>query len=169
MTTLDLRTLKVRSGEQWRDERQIELEPFELGGQRYVAVPQVVPAEVTVTRASTGTVFELRFDARLHGPCFRCLDDAVLDVPVEAREYQAANPGGDEELQSQYLADDKLDLSAWARDTIALELPDKILCRPACAGLCAVCGKNLNDEPHDHGEPEPDSRWSALAELKEKL
>jgi uncharacterized protein len=169
MTTLDLRTLKVRSGEQWRDERQIELEPFELGGQRYVAVPQVVPAEVTVTRASTGTVFELRFDARLHGPCFRCLDDAVLDVPVEAREYQAANPGGDEELQSQYLADDKLDLSAWARDTIALELPDKILCRPACAGLCAVCGKNLNDEPHDHDEPEPDTRWSALADLKEKL
>jgi uncharacterized protein len=169
MTTLDLRTLKVRSGEQWRDERQIELEPFELGGQRYLPVPQVVPAEVTVTRASTGTVFELRFDARLHGPCFRCLDDAVLDVPVEAREYQAASPGGDEELQSQYLADDKLDLSAWARDTIALELPDKILCRPACAGLCAVCGKNLNDEPHDHGEPEPDSRWSALAELKEKL
>ena len=169
MTTLDLRTLKVRSGEQWRDERQIELEPFELGGQRYVAVPQVVPAEVTVTRASTGTVFELRFDARLHGPCFRCLDDAVLDVPVEAREYEAANPGGDEELQSQYLADDKLDLSAWARDTIALELPDKILCRPACAGLCAVCGKNLNDEPHDHDEPEPDTRWSALADLKEKL
>jgi len=169
MTTLDLRTLKVRSGEQWRDERQIELEPFKLGGQRYVAVPQVVPAEVTVTRASTGTVFELRFDARLHGPCFRCLDDAVLDVPVEAREYQAANPGGDEELQSQYLADDKLDLSAWARDTIALELPDKILCGPACAGLCAVCGKNLNDEPHDHDEPEPDTRWSALADLKEKL
>jgi uncharacterized protein len=169
MTTLDLRTLKVRSGEQWRDERQIELEPFELGGQRYVAVPQVVPAEVTVTRASTGTVFELRFDARLHGPCFRCLDDAVLDVPVEAREYQAASPGGDEELQSQYLADDKLDLSAWARDAIALELPDKILCRPECAGLCAVCGKNLNDEPHDHGEPEPDSRWAALAELKDRL
>jgi len=169
MTTLDLRTLRVRSGEQWRDERQIELEPFELGGQRYLPVPQIVPAEMTVTRASTGTVFELRFGARLHGPCFRCLDDAVLDVPVEAREYQAASPGGDEELQSQYLADDKLDLSAWARDAIALELPDKILCRPECAGLCAVCGKNLNDEPHDHGEPEPDSRWSALAELKEKL
>jgi len=169
MTTLDLRTLRLRSGQQWRDERQIELEPFELGGQRYLPVPQVVPGDVTVTRASTGTVFELRFHARLHGPCFRCLGDAALDVPVDAREYQAASPGGDEELQSQYLVDDKLDLSAWARDAIALELPDKILCRPDCAGLCAVCGKNLNDEPHDHGEPEPDSRWAALAELKDRL
>ena len=38
---------------------------------------------------------------------------------------------------------------AWARDTVALALPDKILCRPDCAGLCPQCGKNLNDEPHD--------------------
>jgi uncharacterized protein len=169
VTTLDLRSLRVRSGEQFRDERRIELEPFELGGQRYLPVPQTVPAELTITRASTGTVFELRFHARLHGPCFRCLDDAVLDVDVAAREYQAESPGGDEELQTAYLQDDKLDLSGWARDAVALELPDKILCRPDCAGLCPVCGKNLNDEPHDHGEPEPDSRWAALAELKEKL
>ena len=103
MTTLDLRRLKLRSGDQYRDEQEIELEPFELGGQRYLPVPGTVPAELTVTRASTGTVFELRFDARLHGPCFRCLEDAVLDVPVSAREYQAASPGDDEELRTIYL------------------------------------------------------------------
>jgi uncharacterized protein len=169
VTTVDLRTLRVRSGEQFRDERTIALEPFELGGQRYLPVPREVPAELTITRASTGTVFELRFDARLHGPCFRCLEDAVLDVHVEAREYQAESPGDDEELRTAYLEDNRLDLFAWARDAVALELPDKILCRPDCAGLCPVCGKNLNDEPHDHGDPEPDSRWAALAELKEKL
>ena len=169
MTVLDLRRIRLRPGEQFRDERHLELEPFELGGQRYLPVPQVVPAELAITRASTGTVFELAFDARLHGPCFRCLGDAVLDVHVEAREYQAASPGGDEELQTAYLDDDRLDLSAWARDAVALELPDKILCRPDCAGLCPVCGKNLNDEPHDHGDPEPDSRWAALAELKDRL
>jgi uncharacterized protein len=169
MTTLDLRRLKLRSGEQLRNERQIDLEPFELGGQRYLAVPRSVPAELTITRASTGTVFELHFHARLQGPCFRCLEDAVLDVDVEAREYQAESPGGADELQTAYLEDDTLDLSAWARDAVALELPDKILCRPDCAGLCPVCGKNLNDEPHDHGEPEPDSRWAALSELREKL
>ena len=45
-----------------------------------------------------------------------------------------------------------LDVSAWARDAIALALPEKILCRPDCAGLCGVCGKNLNDEPHEHEE-----------------
>ena len=50
--------------------------------------------------------------------------------------------------------DDKLDLSAWARDAIALELPEKILCKAECAGLCAVCGRDLNVEPHAHDETE---------------
>ena len=168
MTTLNLRTIKLRSGEQFRDERVMQLEPLELGGQRYLPVPHEVPAELTITRASTGTVFELRFRVRLHGPCYRCLEDAVLELPISAREYQATNPES-EEMRTPYLEDDRLDLSAWARDALALELPDKILCKPDCAGLCPVCGKNLNDEPHEHGEPEPDSRWSALAELKNRL
>jgi len=168
MTTLNLRTIKLRSGEQFRDERAIRLEPLELGGQRYLPVPEEVPAELTITRAASGTVFELRFRVRLHGPCYRCLEDAVLELPISTREYQATNPES-EEMRTPYLEDDRLDLSAWARDALALELPDKILCKPDCAGLCPVCGKNLNDEPHDHGEPEPDSRWSALAELKNKL
>jgi len=168
MTTFNLRTLKLRSGEQFRDEKEIKLEPLELGGQRYLPVPETVPAELMITRASTGTVFELAFHVRLHGPCFRCLEDAVLDLPISGREYQANDPQ-DDELRTPYVEDDKLDLSAWARDALALELPDKILCRADCAGLCPVCGKNLNAEPHDHGEPEPDSRWAALAELKDRL
>ena len=40
MTTLNLRTIKLRSGEQYRDELEIELEPLELGGQSYLPVPQ---------------------------------------------------------------------------------------------------------------------------------
>ena len=169
VTTFNLRNLKIRSGEQFLDEQEIQLQPLELGGQRYLPVPEKVPAELTITRASTGTVFELGFRVRLHGACFRCLEDAVLDLPISAREYQATAPEGDEELRTPYLEDDRLDLSAWGRDALALELPDKILCRAECAGLCPVCGKNLNDEPHDHGEPQPDSRWSALAELKDRL
>ncbi len=168
MTTFNLRTLKIRPGEQFRDDREIELEPLELGGQRYLPVPEKVPGELTITRASSGTVFELSFHVRLHGPCFRCLEDAVLDLPISAREYQANSPD-DEELRTPYLENDQLDLSAWARDALALELPDKILCKDDCAGLCPVCGKNLSREPHDHGEPEPDSRWSALAELRDRL
>ena len=169
MKSFSLRTLRLRPGEQHRDEIEVELEPFELGGERYLPVPEKVPAEFVASRASTGTVFELRFAVRLHGPCYRCLGDAVLELPISLREYQATNPGEVEELTTQYATDDRLDLAGWARDGVALELPDKILCRADCAGLCPVCGRNLNDEPHAHDEEVADPRWSGLAELRDRL
>jgi uncharacterized protein len=168
MTSFDLRRLKLRPGQEHRDEVEIELAPFALGGQRYLPVPDKVAAEFTANRATTGTAFRLRFEARLHGPCYRCLADAVLDIPIDVREYQATIPD-DEELATPYLEDDRIDLSAWARDSIALALPDQILCRPDCAGLCPTCGKNLNEEPHTHENDSSDPRWSALEALKERL
>jgi uncharacterized protein len=132
-------------------------------------VPGTVPAELAITRAATGTLFQLSFTTRLHGPCYRCLGDAVLELPIAVREYQATNPGESDELRTPYLVDDDLDLAAMARDAIALALPDKILCRPDCAGLCPVCGKNLNAEPHAHEEESTDSRWAALEALREQL
>jgi uncharacterized protein len=169
MRSLSLRQIKLRSGEEYRDEIELELEPFELGGERYLPVPDKVPAELALTKASTGTVLELGFAARLHGPCYRCLGDAVLEVPIAAREYQANNPEGEEDLRTPYVTDDNLDLTAWSRDAIALALPDKILCRADCAGLCPMCGKNLNEDPHEHDEEQSDSRWSALESLREQL
>ena len=50
-----------------------------------------------------------------------------------------------------------------------LALPDKILCRADCAGLCPVCGVDLNAEPHEHEGEESDPRWAALAELNDEL
>ena len=152
MKSFNLRRAKLRPGEEHREAIDLELEPFELGGERYLPVPDTVPAELAITKATTGTVFQLRFTTRLHGPCYRCLEDAALELPISGREYQATTPESDE-MRTPYLDDDKLDLSGWARDALALALPDKILCKPDCAGLCPVCGKDLNAEPHEHDEP----------------
>ncbi len=169
MTYLDLRSIRIRSGEEFRDEREIEFSPLVFGGQRYLAVPEKVAAELTVTRATTGTVFELHFGIRLHGPCYRCLGDAVLERELSVREYQATSPGGSEELTTPYLVDNRLDLSTWARDALVLALPDKILCREDCAGLCSECGREMNREPHVHEDEGGDPRWSALADLRDRL
>ncbi len=167
MTTFDLRKLRLRSGDQARETVEIELEPLVLAGQSYEPRPNPALAELAVTRASSGTVLELALDISLAGPCFRCLTDAELPIELRLREYQATKPEGEEE-QTEYLEDDRLDLSAWVHDAIALALPDQILCRPDCAGLCAVCGKDLNLEPHEHAEETVDPRWAKLRELREE-
>jgi uncharacterized protein len=169
MTSFSLRALKLRSGEQFQDEVEVQLSPLQFGGQRYLPVPEHVPAKLRVGRASTGTVFELEFVGRLHGPCQRCLRDTVIERRIAAREYHASSPEADDELTSPYVHDDKLELSAWARDALALDLPEQILHDAECAGLCPVCGKDLNDEPHVHDEERLDPRWEALQELRERL
>jgi uncharacterized protein len=168
MTVFNVRTVKLNSGEQFRDTKRVTLEPLELGGERYVPVPEDPEATLTIGRLSSGLMFELEFEVRMIGPCMRCLADAGVTVAVSAREYQA-NADEAEELQTPYLADDRLDLSAWARDAVALSLPDKILCRPECVGLCPVCGKDLNVEPHEHADDATDPRWAALSELRDRL
>ena len=169
MTRFPLRRLRLRSGDEQRDAVQVELEPFDLGGQRYLPVPHEVDAGLAIVRATTGLDLRLSFDVRLHGPCMRCLEDAVLDVHIDAREYHASDPAADAELRSEYVVDEQIELSAWARDAIAIALPVQILHAPDCAGLCPVCGKNLNLEPHTHEEAPGDPRWAALEELKDRL
>jgi len=170
MTVFNIRTVRLQSGEQFRDVKEVELEPLELGGQRYVPIPEAPEAALTLTRLSSGLMLELELDVRLVGPCVRCLGDAGLDVSVHDRQYQASAPDADDdELRTPYLQDDRLDLSAWARDAVALSLPDQILCRPDCAGLCPMCGRDLNVDPHEHEDEGGDARWAKLAELRDQL
>jgi uncharacterized protein len=169
MATLDLRSLRLRPGEVRKETLDVDLEPFLLGGLRYEASPNRVPVTLEISQASGATVFDLRFDARLTGACMRCLGFAELQREVSAREfYDPDAPPGDD-LRSEYVVNDRLQVDAWARDALALELPEQILCRPDCAGLCPVCGKDLNVEPHEHTERKADPRWAALAELRDNL
>jgi len=103
------------------------------------------------------------------GPCYRCLGEAEFREKIVASEYQDADPGAEEELRTPYLEGHVLDLSAWARDAAALALPETILCRPDCAGLCPECGRDLNLEPHTHIQEHVDSRWAALEKIRDEL
>jgi uncharacterized protein len=164
--SLDLAALALSAGEGRRIELAVVLDPFELGGERYAVTPAQVDATLDVSKTTGGGhAFRLLFQARLDGPCMRCLAPAEPLIDVDAREV--SQPGSGDELQSPYVVDGVLDVSAWARDALALTLPTQILCRPECAGLCAVCGANLNEAGPDHvHEQSPDPRWAKLAELK---
>ncbi len=166
-TTIDLARLSLSHGEGKRLELPVELQPFELGGQTYVADPSRPTGRLEVSRPSGGYAFRLSLPVHLVGPCMRCLEPGALDLEVEAREVdQAATE--DEELRSPYVLDNELDIGRWAHDAAMLALPSRFLCRPDCAGLCPVCGESLNDtDPADHEHAQaPDPRWSPLKDLK---
>lgn len=164
--SFDLAGLRLTSGEGRRLELGVEIDRFELAGERYRVRPALIPAVLNVSKTTAdGYALRLQFSASLVGPCMRCLSDAEPEFAVDAREV--SQPGGGDELESPYVDTGTLDLRAWARDALALAIPAQILCRPQCAGLCAVCGADLNVAgPEHHHEREMDPRWSKLSELK---
>ncbi len=166
-TIIDLARLSLSHGEGSRLELPVRLEPLELAGQTYAAVPESVPVRLDVSRPSGGYAFRLRFPLRIEGPCMRCLEDAAMEAEADAREV-AHEDTDDEELRSPYVSDDELDLGRWAHDAAVLAIPTQFLCREDCAGLCPTCGEPLNDaDPEDHKhEQTTDPRWAKLQELK---
>lgn len=164
--TFDLAGLRLSSGEGRRLHLDVAIDPFVLGGETYPVGSSPVPVQLDVSRTTgNGYALRIRFEATVTGPCMRCLEPAAPTFQVEAREV--SQPGGSDELDSPYVEQGVLDLRAWVRDSLALELPASLLCEPGCAGLCAVCGENLNraGSGHHHERP-PDPRWAKLSELR---
>ncbi len=164
--SFDLAALRLASGEGRSAELEVPVDAFELGADRYEVAPSPAPAQLDIARMlHNGHSLRLRFEVALHGPCMRCLEPAAPRFAVDAREID--QPGGGDELESPYVVEQQLDLVAWARDALALALPAQLLCRPDCAGLCAVCGVDLNAAGPEHRhEAEPDPRWAKLRELE---
>lgn len=163
-TTFDLASLQLSHGEGRSVELSAAVGSLEIGGQAYVVGRDPVRVRLDVSRTRTGHAMRLRFDLRLEGPCMRCLGPAALEIAVDAREVDQPEV---DEMRSPYVSEGELDIGHWAHDAVALAIPDQVLCRPDCAGLCAICGEPLNDaEPgdHDHGG-DGDPRWAKLREL----
>jgi uncharacterized protein len=173
---IDLQRLDLTPGAGARVDVPVALEPITLGGQAYACEPPEVPVRVDVGASGSGMGLRLRFATTLRGPCQRCLAPSDVAVQVDAREFQASGRSDadepDDDLDCEYLSGPArmdLDVAAWARDAMAEVLPMSVLCRDECAGLCARCGADLNAGPCGCSDDEPDPRWAALEQLRERL
>lgn len=167
VTTVDLDAMALRSGEGQTIELRLAPDPPLLGGEAYPIRGGILDARVDVSRTTSGHALRLRAEVVLEGPCARCLGDAERTVAVDDREVEQGRATSDPELLSPYVSEGVLDVASWAHDALTLAMPEKVLCREGCAGLCPVCGGFLNDaEPgsHDHERP-LDPRFAKLREL----
>jgi len=163
---IDLDALALRSGGAERIELDLEPAPPAAGGEELTFGSTPIAARIDVSRTSSGWALRLRADVVVLATCARCLAPARLVLAVDVREVEQGE-ANDPDLRSPYVADGLLEPVRWLHDAIVLALPDRVLCREGCAGLCAVCGASLNEvDPaaHTH-ERAPDPRFAKLREL----
>lgn len=60
----------------------------------------------------------------------------------------------------------EIDLGEQIKDYIFLEIPLNPICNKSCAGLCTICGENLNTRKCECKKETFDPRWEALQDLK---
>jgi uncharacterized protein len=135
-----------------------------------------IGAHIHLTHTNPGPFVEGIADAHVAAQCARCL--TPIDAPVHAEfaeQYYATVPVErgtalvEPPLDVKTIGSDfKLDLDPLLGEELILATPVAALCRSDCAGLCPVCGEDLNLRPHVH-EDKVDVRWSALQELKDKI
>ena len=112
--------------------------------------------------------------------CSRCLSDFTFLVKGDLKLHftprdENSKPADEIELTSQdveqeFYDEDRIDLAYPVRDLILLSLPQVILCREDCAGLCPECGTNLNkNKCVCKNEGSGDPRLAVLQQLKDKL
>lgn len=146
---------------------------LDLGEGLLQAAPLAVRAKVA--RTNRGVLVGGRATTALGDTCGRCLApiSVPIDVPIDEEVLQSIDLQSGlpvdraAEPEAFRLSDHhELDLEVLVREAILLAAPIAPVCRPDCAGLCAVCGRDLNTEPHDHGDAPVDPRLAKLAEFR---
>jgi len=90
----------------------------------------------------------------------------------DPRKKSTAPPEGEAEEQNDdlyYFAGDHLELAPMLREQLILAAPMHPLCSEECRGLCARCGKDLNEGPCRCGEEPTGSPFQVLRTIKDKL
>lgn len=163
---LDLRELTLQKGERFERLMPVEIGPLILGGLRHDTLVEGDEAVVSVARVGGGFLVTIRVAARLHGPCFRCLRQVPLALDAEQEEFVPQDPiEWPAEDVSPFIENLVVDVGGISREALVLALPTKVLCRDDCAGLCAQCGRDLNEGPCGCARDTVDPRWEKLRGL----
>ena len=112
----------------------------------------VAPAAYSVELANTGAgvVAGGTVSARTSATCSRCLEPFELDIDAQVEGFYV-QPGHEDEVPDeqeieQIFSDGTIDLAPALQAALTLEAPFAPIHDESCAGLCPVCGTNLNEE-----------------------
>lgn len=173
--TLELDISKIRSVKGSRESYHLETDVFDfMNADWQLTQPLVIDTEIS----HQGQFLELKGHVRtaVQGICSRCLDLVVVPLDCSfaeqllyAKDVSLFSHLAVGEVEEKYFIydNDTLDITDIIRESILAVLPQKILCRDDCRGLCPKCGKNLNQGQCDCDLNEVDPRFAILAKLKE--
>lgn len=124
-------------------------------------------SQIRMSRTREGLLLQVKAEASIFTSCVRCLNDFYLPVETEFEELYQFPSRFREETDLILPHDGYLDMRPVYREYLILSMPIKRLCQMDCAGLCVVCGVNLNESTCEH-HPESGAHAS-IVEHEERV
>lgn len=156
-------------------ERRLTLEgniPELLEGEVVITLDSPIELDLTLTNVEDKILAKGTLETRAKLDCSRCLKEfgypvhaSFSELFVKPSAFEEVGYEDAEDRMALSIEDDKIDLTSLAEQTVLLSLPMKPLCTEVCKGLCPVCGKDLNIEPHTHEDEKTDPRLAPLKKL----
>ena len=137
-------------------EGELDLPVLEVGPDDF-AFDEPVTWSVDVTNTGAALLVAGVATGSARCACSRCLEEVAYDLQgeiegyflIEEQGYADYDGEGDDvpgEDEFDVLPDDHIvDLEPLIRAALMVDAPTQPLCRDDCAGLCPVCGANLNE------------------------
>jgi uncharacterized protein len=134
---------------------EVEFSTLDIQDDGVFSFPGALAFELNLAPVDDGVLVRGRVRGRVVRVCDRCLEPCAveLEVPDVCHHFE-------------HVARTVVDLTDGLREDILLALPQALLCREDCRGLCPLCGGNRNEADCgcresgpslDEGDP-----WGAL-------
>lgn len=132
--------------------------------------PKPVRVLGTVTNKAGYIALSCGIEVSYNTVCDRCLLPITKGFTLDFEKTVAVSGTLENEDRDDYLiAENKmLELDEPIIEALILDFPMKNLCKEDCKGLCAMCGKNLNEGSCNCEKKEVDPRLAGLAKLLQK-
>ncbi len=166
---MNLTEVILEEGKTLHAEQPLGLEVLDFPFGSY-PITKKSPLELTVTNEGEKKLLlngAVHLEAEV--PCDRCLDPVT--VPLDIRfDLELDMKLSDEERhealdESDYLHGYNLDVDKLVYGEALLAWPARVLCRDDCAGLCKVCGQNLNRKTCDCDRTDLDPRMAKIRDI----
>jgi uncharacterized protein len=130
-----------------------------------------IRVQTSLEKASTQLLLHTTVEAKARFECDRCVGE--YEAPLTTKYtmvyvvHERSMDGVQEEDEIRVLPADAnyVDIDDDVRQFILLAVPQKLLCKEDCQGICSVCGGNKNYIQCECSTEEIDSRWEGLKKL----
>ena len=141
----------------------------------------MTPIKTALRAIRIGDMIEIsgEINIRVCLPCARCLQD--YEKPLKSRfelTYLQRLPDTQQDEEQEeveisaedtgliYFQGEEINLQDGIQEQVVLALPIKAICKDDCKGLCASCGKDLNEGDCGCDRQPSSNKFAALKNLK---